>query len=310
MISLGFGAVDFHTHIGDVCRGAYARSRPATVRRDRVVPSLLDRTHFHPVIAGLVQSSIVPRVLIERGARQAASVGTAENLVAEMARAVVARSVVLPVEPFSSTAEVLNECRQFPEELVPLLSIDFQRSGATNVRLQLKERLSAFPFKGIKFHPNLQGVDPGSRDAQDLYEAAAAFGLFVLMHGGRSPLGRTPDLANAQGLPALLKNHPRTRFVIAHAGNYLAGPTDFLKEVAEQENVSVDTSAVHPRRIALALRVLGPRRVLMGSDWPYSTQAEAVGNIHRAMARYGPWAASDEAIFRRVCRENALEFLR
>lgn len=74
-------------------------------------------------------------------------------------------------------------------------------------------------------------------------------------------------------LYALVKAHPATRLVLAHMGGGLFFYILMKKEVSQVlANVWLDTAAApflyQPRAYALAVELLGPDKLLMGSDYP------------------------------------------
>jgi glutamate-1-semialdehyde 2,1-aminomutase len=81
------------------------------------------------------------------------------------------------------------------------------------------------------------------------------------------------DPANQQSLRRLCRAYPRARLILAHIArsfNY-RNAREGLKTVADLDNAVVDTSAIaEPSAFAAALKILGPRRVLWGSDFPIS----------------------------------------
>lgn len=81
------------------------------------------------------------------------------------------------------------------------------------------------------------------------------------------------DEGNRETLRRLCRKHPRCRVVLAHVArsfnyrNALAG----LARFSDLDNVVVDTSGVtETEAMRAALEILGPRRVLYGSDYPIS----------------------------------------
>jgi len=93
----------------------------------------------------------------------------------------------------------------------------------------------------------------------------------MLLHIMRD--GAIADPENQQSLRRLCRAYPQARLVLAHIArsfNY-RNARDGLHVVAELENAVVDTSAIaEADAFRVALRVLGPRRILWGSDFPIS----------------------------------------
>lgn len=81
------------------------------------------------------------------------------------------------------------------------------------------------------------------------------------------------DPANQSALRRLCRAYPHVRVILAHVArsfNYRHA-REGLHAVADLDNAVVDTSAVCEKESMLAaLKILGPKRVLWGSDYPVS----------------------------------------
>ena len=120
--------------------------------------------------------------------------------------------------------------------------------------------------KGLKLHPFMDGAflanDPVLVDP--LLKAAADHGLAVLFHSGwgfNSMPGLIADVA---------KRFPSVPIVIGHSGRY-----GYHREAAavasDVPNVLLDVSGLSaPPAIEELVELVGPERVLFGSDHPYS----------------------------------------
>ena len=93
----------------------------------------------------------------------------------------------------------------------------------------------------------------------------------LLLHIVRD--GAIDDPANQRSLRRLCRAYPRARLILAHVArsfNY-RNARDGLHAVADLDNAVVDTSGIcETEALGAALRILGPRRVLWGSDFAVS----------------------------------------
>ena len=93
----------------------------------------------------------------------------------------------------------------------------------------------------------------------------------LMLHLVRNDAIADPD--NQRDLRRLCRAYPEARVVLAHIGrsfNYRHARAG-LRSVADLQNVVVDTSAIaETDAYRVALDVLGPRRILWGSDYPIS----------------------------------------
>ena len=279
--------VDFHTHIGDVCRGCY-REQIVSDTDGQVKSHLLERSSYNPHLIRLVSSGILPKSLLISSAQNAASLANGKNLIASMDSAGIEKSLILPIAPFVQTQQVLEASKEAPDRLIPLISVNFDGASPDDVKNQIEDYCNRFPFRGIKFHPNIQRIDPSSHVARTLYETAARKGLFIIVHGGITPLlfADSRTLAVGKKLLPILEAHPNTTFVVAHAGSYFNPNNKFLENIAGLKNVYAETSGVGPDTIFSALTLLGPERVIFGSDWPNGTQTQSVFLLSSAIFRF------------------------
>jgi glutamate-1-semialdehyde 2,1-aminomutase len=104
-----------------------------------------------------------------------------------------------------------------------------------------------------------------------MWELCDAFGGVLMLHIMRD--GGITDPHNVEALRRLCRRYPRCRLVLAHVArsfNYRHA-REGLQAMVDLDNVVVDTSAVtQTGAFRTALEVLGPRRVLWGSDYMVS----------------------------------------
>ncbi|MEM7307213.1 MAG: amidohydrolase family protein [Planctomycetota bacterium] len=169
--------------------------------------------------------------------------------------------------------------------------------------------LFAQGFRGVLLFPAMHRFDPSGPEARAVYEQAAEQGAIVVVHCGMLQvklrdlfgLPRPYDLSTANPLALIpaANDFGQVRFVIPHFGAGFLRETLMLASMCE--NVYVDTSssngwvATQAAKTSLvdvferALGVLGPERVLFGTDsstfprgWRhdlYMAQREALGAI-------------------------------
>jgi uncharacterized protein len=128
-------------------------------------------------------------------------------------------------------------------------------------------------FKGIKIHEFMTQMPFSSfynpRLLEPIFACAAQKACPVLCHG----------LIDE----AVVKDHPRVNFIWAH------GPMniDFVARLAPHDNFHIDTaySIVLPGTFEFFVKVMGPDRILFGSDVPYSSPAVRLGQVLAARLR-------------------------
>jgi len=150
--------------------------------------------------------------------------------------------------------------------IVPVL-----RTDATVESESLRKELSG-RFAGLKMYPD--GKQKKTRTKivevfpENVLEIADALSKPLVIH---LPNGL---LNNLDELIALADRFPCAKFVVAHMGVaycYEPGFKDCMDAVKRYENIFFDTAMVSDSEvIARAIETVGPRRILFGSDAPFS----------------------------------------
>lgn len=147
------------------------------------------------------------------------------------------------------------------------------------------DRLQAAGIKGIKLHPDYIRIPLDDTRFTRILAAAAARGLFVVLHAGYDPV--SPDKIHAT--PAMIarvaERHPTLALVAAHMGGFR-----MAREVLDTlvgTNVYLDTSlsSLREDEHPLLLRILQEHRadrLLFGSDTPWSDVKEEIAFVERA----------------------------
>jgi predicted TIM-barrel fold metal-dependent hydrolase len=180
-------------------------------------------------------------------------------------------------------AEALN---QFMAELAlvepRLIPFGTVLPGEDGARAILDRALGAQKLRGIKIHCHVQCVAPDEARMDDVYDAAAAHGVPVLIHAGDSPPNQAyrcdpRALCSTDHIAAALTRHPRTTVIVPHLGASRIDEVSAL--LARHENLYLDTTmalAGYPidedlerlrERAEAAVRAY-PERILYGSDFP------------------------------------------
>lgn len=141
----------------------------------------------------------------------------------------------------------------------------------------VRQLLKGGVFIGIKPYRLYAGVED-TREAP--IESFAPEWMWEMCHEHHGVLmlhimhaGGITDPRNLEVIRRLCRRHPRCRLVLAHVArsfNYRHA-REGLRALADLDNVVVDTSAVtQAGAFRAALEILGPRRVLWGSDYMVS----------------------------------------
>lgn len=151
------------------------------------------------------------------------------------------------------------------------------------------EKAIARGFIGIKPYPDLapqQSLEVSIYDflPRDHLEALDNLGGILMLHLPRA--GRLADPDNIRELLEIREDFPRIGMVVAHVGRCFCLPTaeKALPHFSDVPDILFDTSAnLNPDVFYYALEVIGPERLLFGSDLPITLMKgvrEHVGEVY------------------------------
>ena len=141
------------------------------------------------------------------------------------------------------------------------------------------DRAEALGLRGVKIHPDIQGVDIDSPRMMELYEIIEGRMPLYLHMGDNRPQYR---FSEAKKLARVLDRFPKLEVVAAHLGGYNAWE-DGINYLAGRPNVWYDTSSavwfITPEYAGELIRKLGTDRVMFGTDYPVKTTKGEIERI-------------------------------
>lgn len=142
------------------------------------------------------------------------------------------------------------------KNLFPIAWIDPRRKDAASEALECLE-LGAV---GIKLQPSFHKVDLNGEKVKKVIESAHEFRAPVFIHTGYDvPPTKVKGLLERYDNP----------FILMHMGMF-SHYTDAIFLAEEHSHVYLDTAdPLPPIAVEIALEEVGPRRILMGSDYPF-----------------------------------------
>jgi len=222
---------------------------------------------------------------------------TPANLLESMDDAGISASVVLPIEPYTSTDVALALCRGHPR-LVPFATVPTRERDPAAALGRMVEQGA----RGLKLHPALQNAAPDSPFHRALLGAASDLAIPVVVHTGcvRLPFYRAPEHADVEAVEPLLRAFPRARVVLAHMN--LFRPDAAIEVARRRENVWLDTSWQPEGVVRRAHRTLGASRLVFGTDWPFpgARPRTALEIVVAALDRKP--GALESVLWRNACR--------
>jgi hypothetical protein len=217
----------------------HARLRPGPT----AVPELLDRMDRAGVARALV------------------SVGGTVDLDRLSAQIVAGGGGDVPVD----NDELWRQATQAGERLLPAYFGNPHR-GATEYRRE------AGRFRALELSPAVHGVRFDHPGLRDLVEVAGEAGHVVYI------VCVPADGAGVRDLIRLARDHPRTTFVFGHCG-FITVDACALGAIAGESNILAETSGCFALTVHIALKRLGPDRVLFGSEHPLQQPAVELAKL-------------------------------
>jgi predicted TIM-barrel fold metal-dependent hydrolase len=207
------------------------------------------------------------------------------KLLGAMEEAGIQKSVVLPLdwglllgEPAVPIEEQHRKLAQISErsagKIIPFVGVDPRRENALEM---IKFCLEDYKMKGIKLYP-AAGYDLHDAAYRPVFEAAMKYDVPVLLHTGYSFGPFLSKYCDPVILDHLCATYPNVTFIAAHLG---AGYLEQLSWLGySKPNLYTDCSLMQvrlrqnysefARNLRLACDLFGSKRILFGTDWPFS----------------------------------------
>ncbi len=214
---------------------------------------------------------------------------TADGLLRLLDRAGIDRAIVGHTHgvfyrsPHESNAELFDAVRPHRDRLIPFACLTPDYAGW---RDDLKQCVEEWDMRGLRLYPGYHRYDLAGDLAGDLLAEVERLRLPVSVGCAfedprqRHPLDTAPDVSEHQIGPAAHR-FPNVRFLCTNTPLTVADMV--VRHVPHQDNVWFDTSAfVGPLSDAnrAALKLLGPRRLLLGTHAPFKYPEVGLLRVH------------------------------
>ena len=137
---------------------------------------------------------------------------------------------------------------------------------------------------GVKMAPLYQNVHPADPRCYEIYRYCVKHSLPILFHAGTSFVSGTPlDYSRPVHFDAVAVDFPDLRMILAHLGHPWEGET--IAVIRRHANVYCDVSALYYRpwqfynAMRLVVEYKAEKKVLFGSDFPFTTTASSVDGL-------------------------------
>ncbi len=242
--------------------------------------------------------------LEQKSGLTAATNGTLEGLLNSMKQAEIDCSIIAPVVTAPRQFEGINRFAQDINEQIPhLISLGGIHPDSEDYKGQLK-LLKSMGFKGIKLHPDYQGVCFDDIRYERIISEASELDMIVLVHAGvdigmPEPVKCTPAMS-----AKVIKDTQPTKLILAHLGGWKLW--DEVEELLVGRDVFLDTAFIHEfierEQFKRIVKNHGYDKILFATDSPW---AEQKGNVEWIRECHFTKEA-ENAIF----YKNALELLK
>jgi predicted TIM-barrel fold metal-dependent hydrolase len=204
-------------------------------------------------------------------ARHSGRVYSAEDLLRDMDRCGVERSLAIPfpvVEDFKATHDLVGQAvRAHPDRLCGAACLDPYLPERV-FREEVRRGCEEYGFRALKLQPQYHGLNPSSRRDGFFFETALENGLTVVCHTGTGLPFSAPSLLM---MPA--RRFPDLRIVIGHCGGG-AFVHEAIVAAAFCPNVYLELSSLMPHHVLEVLAEVPSGRLMIGSDLPESLEIE------------------------------------
>lgn len=232
--------------------------------------------------------TLAPRAVgaLERSSNTKSALGGARReLIASMKKNHIDLSVNMPIASRPDQASSIN---RFAIEEVNgregLLSFGAIHPGMEGWRQELR-RIRDAGLKGIKLHPDFQGLFLDDPAMVAVMREAADLGLIILIHCGMDVSFPNLHRSTPQRLHRVLSELEGAVIVAAHMGGYRY--MDDVEQYLVGKDVYIDTSYTIGKfpedQIRRILTTHRPDRILFGTDSPWEDQGKSLQNL-RALA--------------------------
>ena len=217
--------------------------------------------------------------LEQKSGLTAAANGTLEGVLASMEHAGIDLSVIVPVVTAPRQFEGVNRFAAEINERYEnrLISFGGIHPDSEDYKGQLKT-LKSMGFKGIKLHPDYQGVCFDDIRYERIVSYASELDMIILVHAGidiglPDPVKCTPAMS-----AKVLKCTQTQNLVLAHLGGWKMW--NEVEELLVGTDAYFDTAFIHQfieqEQFVRIVKAHGSEKILFATDSPWSDQAEAV----------------------------------
>lgn len=165
------------------------------------------------------------------------------------------------------------------------------REGLEKAQDDICRCLEEYGFCGVKLNGAQNAYLIDSPEAMKLAEEIAKRNGIIAFHIGVDE----PDFTNPKRAEKVAKAFPEIPILMVHMGG--AGTpdcSDLVIEIAKDNpNMTLVGSSIEVSKVEKAIRLLGAKRVMFGSDLPFACLPECLANYKRMLSAFEAGTARD-----------------
>ena len=212
--------------------------------------------------------------------------GTAAGLSASTAEAGIDYALVLPIATDPRQVATINEVAyktNLSANRKRLLSFGAIHPDSPDIKKVLRG-IASLGLRGIKLHPDYQGVFFNDIRYKRIVECATDLGLYVVVHAGVDIGLPEPVHTKPADILEVIKDTGTDKLILAHMGGWRMW--DEAAELLADQDVMIDTSfsttavdvddMLDEERFVRMVRMFGADKVLFGTDSPWASQRKSL----------------------------------
>lgn len=275
--------IDFHVHVFPMQPERYF---PGKTREVAQFWSKSVSRAFHEVQPWLrFLPPLGKRIFDELGALVPAPLLLLESSVDDLKRAMDEANIdqaVLIAHPEAIPNEFILKVASESDRFIPAVNIPPTQNDPC-AKLREYRELGA---KILKIHPAADGLDAESPHYLALIDEATTLKMPIILHTGcmaSHAFFKNPHASSVENFESWFKSFPNTTFILAHM-NYHE-PEKAMDLAERYPNLILDTSWQPIETIAEAVRRVGVKSIVFGSDWPLvgDNMHVGIGRIREAV---------------------------
>ena len=218
---------------------------------------------------------------------------TGAELVEKMDRAGVDKSVIFSFVEQPDDEFIAREVKAFPDRLIGFSCVNpwLRKEALSTIERGVKE----LGLKGLKLHPLLHGTQMDNVELMGpIFEKCEELNIPIIAHSGDSVFSLPIQFEE------IAKVFPNVTLIMAHAG-FMQSVGQARRAAKRCPNIVLDMCAGTSVDIIDAVEEVGPERIVMGSDSPFTDVEVEMLKVKLAV--------SDPTVQKMILGENAARIL-